>query len=55
MISRYERDYVVPGDPYAGFDLHTAEIVGFYLDRWNIVHVMPHQLFILCLVCWDFV
>ena len=30
---RYERDYVVPGEPYAGFDLHTAEIVGFYLDR----------------------
>ncbi|XP_065917150.1 glycosaminoglycan xylosylkinase-like isoform X2 [Dysidea avara] len=29
---RYERDYVVPGEPYAGFDMHTAEIVGFYLD-----------------------
>jgi len=29
---RYARDYVVPGEPYAGFDMHTAEIVGFYLD-----------------------
>ena len=47
MHLRYERDYVVPGEPYAGFDLHTAEIVGFYLDRLalhNVAHCPTHML-----------
>lgn len=33
---------MVPGEPYAGFDLHTAEIVGFYLDRLSILYTPDH-------------
>ncbi|CAI8055918.1 Glycosaminoglycan xylosylkinase [Geodia barretti] len=29
---RYQRDEVIQGDPYAGFDRHNAEIAGFHLD-----------------------
>ena len=31
-IRRYERDHVIPGEPYAGFDRHNGEIAGFHLD-----------------------
>ena len=31
-MCRYERDHVITGDPYAGFDRHNGEIAGFHLD-----------------------
>jgi len=31
-VCRYERDHVIPGEPYAGFDRHNGEIAGFHLD-----------------------
>lgn len=30
---RYSRDYVVDGEPYAGYDRHNAEVAAFHLDR----------------------
>ncbi|XP_006005129.1 glycosaminoglycan xylosylkinase [Latimeria chalumnae] len=30
---RYDRDYVVEGEPYAGYDRHNAEVAAFHLDR----------------------
>ncbi len=32
-VFRYTREYVVTGEPYAGFDRHNGEIAGFFLDR----------------------
>lgn len=34
--SRYARDYVVEGEPYAGYDRHNAEVAAFHLDRYGI-------------------
>lgn len=33
LLHRYRRDYVVEGEPYAGYDRHNAEIAAFHLDR----------------------
>lgn len=38
-MCRYERDYVIPGEPYAGFDRHNGEIAGFHLDGYVYVCV----------------
>lgn len=32
-VLRYSRDYVVEGEPYAGYDRHNAEVAAFHLDR----------------------
>lgn len=33
LFFRYNRDYVVEGEPYAGYDRHNAEVAAFHLDR----------------------
>lgn len=33
-LCRYNRDYVVEGEPYAGYDRHNAEVAAFHLDRY---------------------
>lgn len=35
---RYGRDYVVEGEPYAGYDRHNAEVAAFHLDRCVEMH-----------------
>lgn len=37
-LFRYRRDFVVEGEPYAGYDRHNAEVAAFHLDRY--IHVM---------------
>ena len=32
LLCRYERDEVIKGNPYSGFDRHNGEIAGFHLD-----------------------
>ena len=40
-FNRYNRDYVVEGEPYAGYDRHNAEVAAFHLDRCvNIITVV---------------
>lgn len=34
VFFRYNRDHIVEGEPYAGYDRHNAEVVAFHLDRW---------------------
>ena len=31
-VSRYNREEIIGGNPYAGFDRHNGEIAGFHLD-----------------------
>lgn len=33
-LFRYKRDFVVEGEPYAGYDRHNAEVAAFHLDRY---------------------
>lgn len=48
---RYSRDYVVEGEPYAGYDRHNAEVAAFHLDR--CVGIIECLTFILtaCVIC----
>ena len=41
FFPRYNRDYVVEGEPYAGYDRHNAEVAAFHLDRYAYDMFIP--------------
>ena len=38
VISRFERDYIVPGQAWNGGDRHNGEIAAFHLNRSALMY-----------------